>query len=72
MASGVAMGVIRGVGLPSQLMRQREGPRGTGERTEWNNNLSHHHHHHHHAYLLLWGDLASCQIAEGSLFAYNV
>lgn len=69
--SVVSVGVIRGVGLASQPTRQREGPRGTRERTE-SNDLNHHHHHNHHAYLLLWGDVASCQTAEGRLFAYSV
>lgn len=66
------MGVIRRVGLSSQLMRSGCSRRDQGirGRTDFRhaNNHNHHHHRHCHAYLLLWGDAASCQTAEGPRF----
>lgn len=68
------MGVIRRVGLSSQLIRSGCSRRDQGrrKRTDSNNhNHHHHHHHHHHTYLLLRGNAASCQTAEGPWFACN-
>lgn len=72
--ASVSMGVIRRVGLASQLTRcGRVGEeRGWGGWRPRSNNPNRRYHHHHHEYLQLWGDVASCQTAEGSLFAYNV
>lgn len=70
--ASVSMGVIRRVGLSSQLIRSGCSRRdqGSRKRTDSTNNHNHHHHHHHqHTYLLLRGDAASCQTVEGPRFA---
>lgn len=66
--ASVSMGVIRRVELSSRLMRGGCSRRDQGIRLRHANNHNHHHHHHSHAYLLLRGDAASCQTAEGPRF----